>query len=357
MVKKSKDELVDLIAEATSEKVDELKKIIEKQRKQIDRLKDKKLDLIDAMNEAIQTNIAELDLRPVKPPTKSKKKTKHEEICVPLLSDIQLAKVTPTYSTAVAEERVLRYADKICDIADIQRASHTVKKCVVLALGDIVEGELIFPGQAHLIDSSLYAQVTVDGPRILHGFFNRLLQHFDEVECHWVIGNHGALGGRSRKDYNPETNADRMLGRILKMMFAHEPRIKFIVPEGGNERNWYLVANLGVKAKFMCFHGDQIRGHAGIPWYGYNKKILGWKSLSANGMMEDFTHAVCGHYHTPTTMYINDTRVWVNGSTESYNTYAQEQLASMGRPSQFCLFVKPNKGVTAEYLVNLEEDE
>ena len=27
----------------------------------------------------------------------------------------------------------------------------------------------------------------------------------------------------------------------------------------------------------------------------------------------------------------------------------------MGRPSQFCLFVKPDKGVTAEYLVNLEE--
>jgi DNA repair exonuclease SbcCD nuclease subunit len=71
--------------------------------------------------------------------------------------------------------------------------------------------------------------------------------------------------------------------------------------------------------------------------------------------MEDFNYAVCGHYHTPTTMYINDTRVWVNGSTESYNTYALEQLASMGRPSQFCLFVKPDKGVTAEYLVNLEE--
>jgi hypothetical protein len=208
-----------------------------------------------------------------------------------------------------------------------------------------------------MIDASLYRQVTVDGPRILHKFFSILLSEFEEVEVYWVIGNHGALGGRSRRDYNPETNADRMLGRILKMMFAHEPRIKFIVPEGGNERNWYLVANLGIKAKFMCFHGDQIRGHAGIPWYGYNKKILGWKSLSANGMMEDFTHAVCGHYHTPTTMYINDTRVWVNGSTESYNTYAQEQLASMGRPSQFCLFVKPNKGVTAEYLVNLEEDE
>lgn len=354
MAKKSKDELVDLIAEATSEKVDELKKIIEKQRKQIDRLKDKKLDLIEAMNEAIHTNIAELDLRPVKPPTKSKKKTKHEEICVPLLSDIQLAKITPTYSTAVAEERVLRYADKICDIADIQRASHTVNKCVVLALGDIVEGELIFPGQAHLIDSSLYAQVTVDGPRILHGFFNRLLQHFDEVECHWVIGNHGALGGRSRRDMHPETNADAMLGNILKQIFVNEPRLKFHLAYKKGEKAWYTVADLGKKSRFFMFHGDQVRGFAGFPWYGFGKKIQGWKTLASQGLMEDFDYAVAGHFHTPNTQYINDIRFWCNGSTESYNTFAQEQLASMGRPSQFCLFVKPDKGVTAEYLVNLE---
>jgi hypothetical protein len=54
-------------------------------------------------------------------------------------------------------------------------------------------------------------------------------------------------------------------------------------------------------------------------------------------------------------MYVNDIRLWVNGSTESYNTYAQEQLASMGRPCQYLLFAKPGQGVTAEYLVNLED--
>tara|TARA_R100000329_G_C7612769_1_gene217498 strand:- start:1058 stop:2128 length:1071 start_codon:yes stop_codon:yes gene_type:complete len=354
--KRTEEELQELLAEVTEGKYADLKATNERLLKRIDKLKDKNADIIEAVYQAIGDGIRSLDLPPVTPPPKSKK-TKAEEICVPLLSDIQLAKVTPTYSTEQAEVRVVKYAHKISELARLQRHSHPVKKCAVLCLGDIVEGELIFPGQSHMIDASLYRQVTVDGPRILHKFFSILLSEFEEVEVYWVIGNHGALGGRSRRDYNPETNADRMLGRILKMMFAHEPRIKFIVPEGGNERNWYLVANLGMKAKFMCFHGDQIRGHAGIPWYGYNKKILGWKSLSANGMMEDFTHAVCGHYHTPTTMYINDTRVWVNGSTESYNTYAQEQLASMGRPSQFCLFVKPNKGVTAEYLVNLEEDE
>lgn len=347
---KKDKQLAELLAEVESDRIKELKDTNERLLKQIDKLKDKKADLVEAVYRGAKDGMSTLSLPKIQKPVKTTSK-KGEEICVPLLSDIQLAKRTSTYSTEVAEERVVRYAEKIVKIARIQRANHIVKRCVVFALGDIIEGELIFPGQAHEIDSSLYRQVTVDGPRILSKFFNILLSEFEEVECHWVIGNHGALGGRSRRDYNPESNADRMLGKILQTMFNKQPRMKFHVPE----KSWYTVADLGVKAKFLLFHGDNIRGTMGVPFYGYNKKILGWKSLAANGLMENFTHAVCGHYHTPTTMYINDTRVWVNGSTESYNTFAQEQLASMGRPSQFCLFVKPNKGVTAEYLVNLEE--
>ena len=91
---------------------------------------------------------------------------------VAILSDVQLAKVTPDYSTEVAEARVIEYANKIVNLTNLQRHAHTVKKCAVLVAGDIVEGELIFPGQSHLIDASLYNQVTVDGPRILTKFFD-----------------------------------------------------------------------------------------------------------------------------------------------------------------------------------------
>jgi len=345
--------LAELIAEAESDKLKDLKRTNERLLKQIDKLKDKKADMIEAVYQGARDGMSTLTLPKITKP-KSKNNKKDTELCVPLLSDIQLAKRTTDYGTEVAEKRVIEYAHRIVKLTNIQRQSHSVDKCVVLALGDIVEGELIFPGQAHLIDSSLYRQVTVDGPRILHSFFSILLEAFQEVECYWVIGNHGALGGRSRRDYNPETNADRMLGKILSTMFADEKRIKFHIPEGVDQ-HWYAVADLGEKAKFLCFHGDNIRGSMGLPFYGYNKKILGWKALASQELMEDFTHAVCGHYHTPTSLYINDVRVWVNGSTESYNSYAQEQLASMGRPSQYCLFVKPDKGVTAEYLVNLEE--
>ncbi len=234
-------QLAELIAEAESDKLKELKRTNERLLKQIDKLKDKKADMIEAVYQGARDGMSTLTLPKITKP-KSKTKKKDTELCVPLLSDIQLAKRTTDYGTEVAEQRVIEYAHRIVKLTNIQRQSHTVDKCVVLALGDIVEGELIFPGQAHLIDSSLYRQVTVDGPRILHAFFSILLEAFQEVECYWVIGNHGALGGRSRRDYNPETNADRMLGKILSTMFANEKRIKFHIPEGVDQ-HWYAVAD------------------------------------------------------------------------------------------------------------------
>jgi hypothetical protein len=323
--------------------------------KSLEKAKQKKIDLVNAVYHAVKDNLGLLEIpKPTKPPI-DRRKSK-EEIAIALFSDIQLAKTTPDYDSDIAEQRVLLYADKIIEIARIQRKSHPVKKVCVFSLGDIVEGELIFPGQEHLIDASLYKQVTIDGPRIMIGFLNKLLQEFEEVDCHFVIGNHGALGGKSRRNYNPETNADRMLYKIVEMAYEDNDRINFNIPDGDRERNWYAVADLGERCKFFLFHGDQVRGFGGFPWYGFGKKLLGWKALAANGLMEDFNYACAGHYHTPTTMYVNDIRLWVNGSTESYNTFAQEQLASMGRPCQYLLFAKTGLGVTSEYLINLELD-
>ena len=240
------------------------------------------------------------------------------------------------------------------ELTNIQRKAHPIRKCAVFAAGDIIEGELIFPGQSHLIDSSLYKQVTLDGPRIMTQFFDILLANFDEVDVTWVIGNHGHLGGRYRKDYHPDSNADRMLGRIMSMIYRDEERIKWTIPDSTGDNHCFSIANLGKKCRFFIWHGDNVRGFSGFPWYGFGKKLQGWKTLAANKLMPDFDYAIAGHFHTPTTMYLNDIRLWVNGSTESYNTYALEQLASMGRPCQWLLFCKPNTGVTAEYLVNLE---
>ena len=315
--------------------------------------KSRTAQLVTAVYEAAHSAVAAMDLRPTPRPKLVHGKGSHEEVAIAVLSDWQLAKVTPTYSSEVCAQRVALMARKVAELAEIQRAHHPVRKCHVWLLGDLVEGEMIFPGQPWLVDASLYVQVQ-RAAELVEGFVRTMLATFDEVRVVGVIGNHGSMGGRGRRDYNPETNFDRLAYSIVRTMFdrAGEKRVSFHIPEGGRERNWYAVDRIGNYSSLL-FHGDQIRGHSGVPWYGFHKRVLGW---ATGAIPEPFIDATCGHFHTPTRMRLGNVTVRVNGTTESDNTYAQEQLASMGTPAQWLLFAHPGKGrITAEYLVDLSE--
>ena len=315
--------------------------------RQLDEEKRKKAELVEAVYQAARdaaSGVAYSDVKYVKPTQNGKKR--ESEVAILVLSDWQLAKTTPTYNSDVCAERITRLAERVRTLTSIQRADHPVTECRVYLLGDIVEGEMIFPGQAHRIDASLFRQVLLDGPRILGGLLRDLLVDFEKVHVEAVIGNHGAIGGRARKEYHPETNADSMLYEATKLFLAGEKRLTWgpLFTEG--ERHWYRVDEVRGHRIFM-FHGDQVKGgFAGFPWYGFGKKLLGWDRLY------DFDFAVSGHFHTPVRGYYNGIVHWGNGSTESDNTYAQESLAAAGEPCQWLLFMA-DKGIGAEYLMRL----
>ncbi len=323
----------------------ELRAAYRKALRQLDEAKNAKAELIEAVREAAADAIAGLSYTPV--PKPKKQAGRDAETAVVLLSDWQLAKVTPSYSTAVCEARIEALAAKVLELTAIQRADHPVKECRVYLLGDLLEGELIFPGQAHRIDASLYAQVLSDGPRILGGLLRRLAASFESVRVVGVIGNHGALGGRARRDYHPESNADAMMYEVTRLALLGEKRITWAPNVTEGERHWYATDTIGDKT-FFLFHGDQVKGgFAGFPWYGFGKKLLGWNRIYG------FDYAVSGHFHTPVRGYYNGITHWGNGSTESDNTYANESLAAAGEPTQWLLFAEPKRGVTSEHLIYL----
>lgn len=636
--------------EALKEERDKALRLADKYRK-------RQAAMAEAAYQAVSDAMQDLRLPPVKPPKKDARK-RASEVAVAVLSDWQLAKTTPSYDTAVCERRVKEYAEKVKELTNIQRADHPVSELRVYLLGDLVEGELIFPGQAHRIDSSLYRQVVVDGPRILGSFLRDMLAEFASVRVEGCIGNHGcgqesmravtpeglkrwdelfegdlvmsaddsgnrtwepvqevvafhhsgpmvrlrnargpnlgltmdhrvvgrdsktkrwverradnlramevlsaaknsepdadisdvsirlaawcftdshrnkrgewsfyqrasaaprldkllleagiqhrrytrervspfggesepsvewhlrrqesdmlsaivphrdrlpawcwelsenqvrvllqewvdtdgtlpngaswaiycsktrlredlmrlcamnglrasaseyrpghwrlnisdtmvtninpkknvstenydgvvwcvrvpsgrffvedngricltgnSIGGRSRRDMHPETNADAMMYEVVKGMFADEKRLTWGPNMDSGERKWYFLDRIGTK-KFFGFHGDQIKGgFAGWPWYGFGKKLLGWRDKFG------FDYSLSGHFHTPVRFLAGGGTHWGNGSTESDNTYALEMLAAQGNPSQWLLFTHPKKGITAEYEVHLD---
>jgi hypothetical protein len=266
------------------------------------------------------------------------------------LSDWQLAKVTPTYNSQVCEKRIALFAEKVIKLTRIQRSDHPVKRIQVWCLGDLIEGEMIFPGQSFLIDESLYDQTIETGPRILVNFVRTLLTEFDAVEMIVVPGNHGFLGGRAHKEMHPDSNGDRMLAGVARGLLSAEPRVTWKIAGGLLEGGWYARSDIG-GYRTLLFHGDQIRG--GLTTENHVKKlVLGWKSGAIRGGFHD---AFLGHFHVVKKFTFNATTVRVSGSPESDNAYAVRSLGSVSRASQHLQFVKPGKGVTCEYTVYLDE--
>lgn len=311
-------------------------------------------ELVKAVYEAAKDAALSLDIPPIRPP-KADRRATAEEVAIAVLSDWQLAKVTATYNSKVCAERIARYADKVSEITEIQRSDHPVRECRVYLLGDLVEGELVFPGQAHLIDASLFDQVLVSGRSILSSFVRQMLGVFERVRVVGVIGNHGSLGGRARREYHPESNADAMLYETARLVLkgeddTREPRLEWAANRVALQRRWYAVDYVGTKG-FLLFHGDQVKGgYADYPWYGFGKKILRWAN---GGLREPFHFALSGHFHTPGRNLFGRIRHWASGSTESSNEYAAERIGNQGDPSQWLLFCKPSVRVTAEYEVDL----
>jgi hypothetical protein len=274
------------------------------------------------------------------------------------VSDWQYGKKTPTYSSEVCEERVAKLGLKVARIIDIHRKWSPVRQIHVFSLGDALEGELIFPGQQHRIDASLYRQLT-NGVRLYTSLLRTLATSVERVTAWEVDGNHGAIGGSQRREMHPESNADRILYAFSAMLTASEPRIVHKMTDPVGEANWYHVAEVG-NYRSLLVHGQEFRGTAGMPWYSVQKHAGGW----AMGAIEEWADAFktggdvdidCGHWHQPTRITLNRVTFRCNGSTESSNTYAQQQLASVGRPSQLLRFVDPVKGrVTAEYCLYLD---
>lgn len=315
--------------------------------RQLSEAKAKKADLIAAVYRAASDAAHSMVIPPVPRPIFTKRKGDSPEVAICLLADWQWGKVTPSYNSDIAAERVARYAEKVVKLIELQRSHHPVNEARIYLLGDLLEGELIFAGQEHRIDASLYTQV-FKSAEALAGVVRTIAASVPRVVVKGAIGNHGALGGPVRRSYSPETNADAMLYNIARMLVAKEPRIEWEETFTAGERAWYFTDDVLGK-RWFGYHGDQVKSASfGIPFYGYQKRLLGWATS-----VTDFQYAVSGHWHQAARLQFNAITHWTSGSTESGNTYAHEYLASGGQePSQWLVF-QGEHGITSEHLVRL----
>ena len=274
------------------------------------------------------------------------KRRRHEEVALIHATDWQLGKHTADYDIAACEKRVMRFAEKVHKLTDIQRADHPVKHAHVMFGGDMVEGISIFPGQAYEVEAHLFEQLFAC-TRLMEQFTLSLLEGFETVTVTCEYGNHGRLGRKG--DMPGGDNIDRMAYKIVGDRFDGHDQVTW-----RTTGDWYQIVNVGHYSALLV-HGDEIKSFGGnTPAFGILRKCNQW---STGVIPEPFRDVYMGHFHTPMTLTMaNGGQIYVTGSPESENVYAKEFMAATGRPSQRLHYVHPQAGrLTASHLVWLDD--
>lgn len=287
--------------------------------------------------EAVKEALADYE-PPVVKPRKESKRRAETEVAVLHLSDTQFGKVTKTYDSEIATKRVAEYIDRSLACIEAHRHYANVDEAVLMLGGDMIEGELIFPGQAHSIDQSVLEQAVETCPRAMADAVLRLASEVKRLRVVCVAGNHGRPASKHAGSH-PKTNWDRVCYETARLMVGKQAGVTWNIPD-----DFYAVTDV-LGHGLLMVHGHQIRGgFGGFPFYGVGKKLTGW----IDSVDEDWTHLFFGHLHTYTQGSINGRFWFCNGTTESDNGYAREELAASGKPVQRLQFWNKRHGLVAD---------
>lgn len=287
------------------------------------------------------------------PNFRAKKDVHYEEVALWDTGDWQGSKITPTYNSYIAKQRINHFVDEAIALTTSRRATANVSTCVILFGGDMIEGLFNFPSQAFEIDMSLFGQYVWVSRQVVE-VVRRALTTYKLVIVSAEWGNHGRIG--SKRDNVPRSdNFDRMVFHLAKEILHEEIAAgRLIWPESDEDIQRVEIGNY----RALNCHGDEVGRNGFASPATLIRHADRWKSgaFRVNGEFWDFRDVYLHHYHTHAEfpMANGEGAIYQTGSTESDNRYARDSMASSAIPSQRVHFIDPNKGrVTAQHKVML----
>lgn len=262
-----------------------------------------------------------------------------EEEHVLTLSDIQygtLLTILRTmglgeFNTEIARERMMLLAAQIIEM----QKRNPVKVLNIWALGDLIEGENIYPGQTFEISRNAIQQ-TMECGQLIAEFIRQLSAHYKEVRFIGVLGNHGRMG----KESSLSSNLDVMTMCYAEALCRDLKNVKFHV----EKESWFaMTERFGVP--YLLVHGDDLSYT--VP--GAEKFVQRWRSLANR----PFRYVMAGHHHRGLSLECTDCDVFVNGSLVGSSGYSLKKMA-LGNGAMQHLFVISKAGVVSTSKLRLD---
>jgi hypothetical protein len=236
------------------------------------------------------------------------------------------------FSAEIAERRIELLASLIQNKTTVQRAGYNVPKLHIIGTGDYISGDI---HQELQVTNAFPSPVqAVRCGYVLGAFVASLAPIFDEVEVDLVtLDNHGRLTKKPQSAQGGFNNWGFVVASIVKRHCELLTNVKVNV----HAKPTALVV-VGPE-RYLAFHGHQIKGWAGKPYYGFDRRVA-MEAVKRMGVPENaFTKLLLGHFHHA----INGDN-WMLGGSLSGTDAFDHSCGRHSKPHQTGWFVHPRHG-------------
>lgn len=303
--------------------------------------------MVDSFRSAISA-VPPIPFHPLVVPT-----VKAEEVQLALfISDTQIGQcVDPlevgdsfAYSTNEFDRRWLLLEERFIAIyAQQARMGRRVTGVHLWIGGDLVENHVMHTKQRMDVDRSVSLQV-MHFVRTLTASLQRIAAVVPEIWVQVVGGNHDRFSHKPGED-KVYDQWGYIIGSVLDIIFTENDRIH--ITAWTTPTALFEIGN----SRFLMHHGHGIKGWAGFPWYGIERRVGRWQ-----GLYRHFFHYVLmGHFHQPATWTMQGgTEVIVNGAFFSGTSYSINDLALATPAAQWAFVLSKEQGILERYKIVLE---
>lgn len=174
---------------------------------------------------------------------------------------------------------------------------------------------------------------------------------FPNIKVLYLSGNHGRRKEVRKKDYHAAWDSwDYLIAEFARSYTRDCVNIEFLIPDS-------FSAVVEIEGhNFACMHGDDIKGWAGIPWYGIARKTQRLTALSsAHNRRIDYY--CLGHFHAQGIQQAIKGETIVNGSWVGCDPYVFNALDGYNEPMQLLHGVHPNRGMSWRLPIKMRFEE
>jgi transposase-like protein len=251
------------------------------------------------------------------------------------------------YDFNISCRRAEKFVDTMIDFTQTALSNYNFTDLTILAYGDHTSGEIHGAVERSQFRNQFKNCFAIGR---LHALMVRdLAPFFKSVNVVYVPGNHGRRSEK-KNHHGAHDNWDYLIAKVTEMHCASMANVAFTIPNA-------FSINVEINGVvFNVSHGDDVKGHQGIPFYGMLRRH---GNLMKLGQMQNTTapirYSVMGHHHVAASLQDMNGELLANGAWVGTNAYSYNSFSGYREPSQLIHGVNPKHGVTWKMNVQIRD--